>query len=26
VPVVLGRGGVDHGAGVTMHELPRDRS
>ena len=26
VPVVLGRGGVDHGEGVTMHELPRDRS
>lgn len=25
VPVVLGRGGVDHGEGVTMHELPADR-
>ncbi len=25
VPAVLGRGGVDHGDGVTMHELPPDR-
>ncbi len=25
VPAVLGRGGVDHAAGVTMHELPADR-
>lgn len=25
VPVVLGRGGVDHAEGVTMHELPADR-
>lgn len=25
VPTVLGRGGVDHGHGVTMHELPVDR-
>lgn len=25
VPTVLGRGGVDHGDGVTMHELPADR-
>ena len=26
VPAVLGRGGVDHAAGVTMHELPADRA
>ena len=26
VPAVLGRSGVDHAAGVTMHELPVDRS
>ncbi len=25
VPTVLGRSGVDHGEGVTMHELPADR-
>ena len=25
VPVVLGRSGIDHGDGVTMHELPADR-
>jgi len=25
VPTVLGRGGVDHGEGVTMHELPAER-
>ena len=25
VPVVLGRSGIGHGAGVTMHELPADR-
>ena len=25
VPAVLGRGGVDHADGVTMHELPADR-
>ena len=26
VPAVLGRGGVDHAEGVTMHELPTDRA
>lgn len=25
VPAVFGRGGVNHAAGVTMHELPADR-
>jgi lipopolysaccharide/colanic/teichoic acid biosynthesis glycosyltransferase len=25
VPVVMGRDGVDHATGVTMHELPADR-
>ena len=26
VPAVLGRSGIEHGAGVTMHELPAERS